>query len=227
MTLREPYQTQLVQLGLHAQGFDVGKLDGHWGPRTQAAFDEYVKRNREMMEIPNYARWADCLTRAQGYDMGLFRENWKKNRPRYDEVSVLAGVPSGLVAALHWREASGDFKKYLHQGDPLGRPAVHVPKDIPIFHLWEPAAVHALKMKETLRVELDLTAASRNLNAMCAFAESYNGMGYRRRGVASPYVLAGTDGYISGKYVTDGRYDPDAVDRQLGVLPMLRACSAG
>jgi hypothetical protein len=50
----------------------------------------------------------------------------------------------------------------------------------------------------------------------------YNGAGYARKGRPSPYVLAGTQFYKSGKYVADGRYSASAVDRQLGIAPVMK-----
>ncbi|XUM22232.1 hypothetical protein ACRAVF_00975 [Bradyrhizobium oligotrophicum S58] len=52
--------------------------------------------------------------------------------------------------------------------------------------------------------------------------EQYNGLGYARRGVPSPYVWAGTDQYRAGKYVRDGVYDSQAVDRQPGCAGLLK-----
>ena len=53
---------------------------------------------------------------------------------------------------------------------------------------------------------------------MMIFAEIYNGVGYTKfRGIASPCVYRGTNVYISGKYVSDGRYNANVVDGQPGV----------
>ena len=58
---------------------------------------------------------------------------------------------------------------------------------------------------------------------MADFAERYNGLGYRNKGLPSPYVWAGTDKYTSGKYVADGVFDPNYVDQQLGVMLMIKS----
>jgi lysozyme family protein len=39
----------------------------------------------------------------------------------------------------------------------------------------------------------------------------------------SPYLWAGTDIYRSGKYVADGRVDPDAVSKSIGAAAILKA----
>src|SRR5690606_2363417 len=51
--------------------------------------------------------------------------------------------------------------------------------------------------------------------------ERYNGLGYRNKGLPSPYLWAGTDQYQKGKYVKDGKFDSNHVDQQLGVAPIL------
>lgn len=54
-------------------------------------------------------------------------------------------------------------------------------------------------------------------------AEAYNGLGYARMGRPSPYIWSGTDQYVRGKYVSDGKYDANKVDTQLGVAVALQA----
>ena len=165
------------------------------------------------------------LTEGQQYDVNKFLENWNKNKARYEAVSQATNMPPALIAALHWRESTGDFSTYLHQGDPLGKPAVHVPTNIPVFYEWEDAAIHALNMRynKNLQESMEITADTRNPTPLASFAEAYNGLGYHTRGVASPYVYSGTDQYSSGKYVADGQYSSRAVDGQLGVMTLMGA----
>ena len=74
--------------------------------------------------------------------------------------------------------------------------------------------------------DLEITQDTQNPNALATYAETYNGLGYFQRGVPSPYVYSGTDQYMSGKYVSDGRYRASAVDQQIGVMPLLGALDA-
>ena len=168
------------------------------------------------------------LTQVQQIDMELFLKNWEKNRHRYEEVSKATNMPAELIAALHWRESSADFDTYLHQGDPLGKPAVNVPNNIPVFYEWEEAAKHALNMQyhKSRQDDLEITQDTQNPNALATYAETYNGMGYYNRNTTSPYVYSGTDQYVSGKYVSDGRYNSKVVDQQIGVMPLLGALDA-
>jgi lysozyme family protein len=53
-------------------------------------------------------------------------------------------------------------------------------------------------------------------------AERWNGFGYRNRRVPSPYLWAGTQHYVQGKYTKDHTWDPNAVSKQIGVAPILK-----
>ncbi len=158
-------------------------------------------------------------------EMASFKEHWTQYKAKYLAVAAQTHVPAELVAAIHWRESSGSFKKYLHQGDPLGKQAVNVPTNIPIFHDWHKAAVHALTMsdKAANRDNLGINADTEDPATLASYAEAYNGLGYHYRGKPSPYVYSGTDAYTSGKYVRDSQYSNGTVDKQLGVITMMGA----
>lgn len=142
------------------------------------------------------------------------------NRGRYEVVSKATGVPWDVIGVIHYRESSGDFAGVLHNGQKIigtGKKTTLVPKGRGPFSTWEQAAIDALanchpylaKQKDwSLGITLDLL-------------EAYNGLGYRNKGLPSPYLWAGTDQYEKGKYVADGKFDPNHVDKQLGVAPIL------
>lgn len=54
------------------------------------------------------------------------------------------------------------------------------------------------------------------------WAEKYNGLGYKSRGIMSPYVWASTDRYTKGRYVSDGVFDPNAVSKRAGVAAIFK-----
>ena len=155
------------------------------------------------------------------HELKSFKAHYEKHKARYEKIGKEAGVPAALVGAIHWRECSGDFTKYLHQGDPLGKPARRVPKNIPLFHDFDKAAVHALKMKSGIRDAVGLDENTRDPTAVATYAEAYNGLGYHNRGKSSPYVYSGTEEYTRGKYVKDGVFSSRTVDQQIGVLAMM------
>ena len=173
--------------------------------------------------LSSYTSYSDKLSDSFKSQVASFLKIWASSKKRYGFVSLETNVPACLIASIHYRESNCDFKTYLHQGDPLGKPAVNEPNDIPVFNEWEPAAIHALLMKASVRDFHRITFRTTDLNPLCAFAERYNGHGYKNRGLPSPYVLSGTEGYVKGKFVKDGVFDPNVVDKQIGVLPLMRA----
>lgn len=139
-------------------------------------------------------------------------------KARYQAVEKLTGVPWWFIAVVHEREASQNFNTQLGQGDPLNRKSTHVPKGRGPFKTWEEGAVDAL-------VNCPPFAAKNkdwSVGGSLAMLEKYNGLGYFNKGIPSPYVWAGTDQYISGKYVADGVFSPSTVDTQLGVAGLLK-----
>jgi lysozyme family protein len=139
-------------------------------------------------------------------------------KTRYQAVEAKTGVPWFIIAVIHEREASQRWDTQLGQGDPLNQVSVHVPAGRGPFNTWEDGAIDALVNCGPY--------ASRwtdwSTGGALALLEQYNGLGYFLRGVPSPYIWAGTDQYTSGKYVKDGVYDPDTIDKQPGCAGLIK-----
>ena len=139
---------------------------------------------------------------------------------RYKAVSENARVPWQVIGVIHQREASGNFSCHLHNGDPLTARTFHVPADRPAIgkppFSWEYSALDALNLDKMYAVDWN------DLDAALDRIERFNGIGYRKHGINSPYVWAGTNHYTKGKYVSDGHFDPDYVDKQPGCAGMLK-----
>lgn len=146
----------------------------------------------------------------------------KMYKSRYDTVADATGFPWFLIAGIHSLEASLDFGTYLQNGDPLfnsdGKPVktVHVPAGVGPYPSWEIAAIEALGGKNAG------VGKVWSIGYALYWAESYNGSGYRRRGIPSPYIWSYTDQYAKGKYVADGIFDPDAVSGQAGIAAIFK-----
>ena len=171
----------------------------------------------------------------QQNDARLFQQNYQKNFAQYDQVAKNLNakgynVSPAQVAALHWREGSGSFSKSIANGQSLnsyvrkdglmgnGSPSNSFSKT----NDWSQNASEVLEYK--FKEKYGKSASSKNFGdqkQFFDFAERYNGMGYRKKGVPSPYIWAGTDQYSGGKYVADGKYDPNHVDQQLGVAALV------
>ena len=171
------------------------------------------------LKAANERRWASVkLTR----DFTSIAKRLVAAKPRYQAVEKRTGVPWPFIAVTHQREASQNWKTQLGQGDPLDRVSTHVPKGRGPFSTWEDGAYDAL-------VNCPPYAARNkdwSIGGTLAMLERYNGLGYASRGVPSPYLWSGTDKYSAGKYVADGVYDPNHVDRQPGCANLLKAMMA-
>lgn len=170
-----------------------------------------------------YKRLLDTVQINKDWESALNR--WtlmiQANRKRYEDVSALTGVPWEVIGVIHGMEGGCNFNTHLHNGDPLTAKTVHVPRGRPATgnppYKWEDSAVDALKLKKLDQVD-DWSDVR-----ICYELERYNGFGYRlyHSDVLSPYLWSGTNHYVKGKYVYDGKWDKNAVSKQLGAIPVL------
>jgi lysozyme family protein len=155
--------------------------------------------------------------------------------PRYKDVAKQLGngIPWWFIGITHFMEAGGKkdpFLYHLHCGDPLTGRTTHVPKGRPIAnpgggtippsaanpYTWEFSALDALKyMKYDKQTKWDLPSC-------LLLFERFNGMGYNKRGLYSPYLWSYTNWYVKGKFTGDGKFDPNALSKQPGTAAILK-----
>jgi lysozyme family protein len=153
----------------------------------------------------------------------------EKHRTIYEEVSKETGVPWYVIAVIHSMEASFNFGKHLHNGNPLTARTVDVPKGRPKKgtppFTWQESAIDALSYDGATSIE------TWNIPIMFWFLEGFNGWGYRTGegrnttpNFRSPYIYSGTTYYEKGKYVKDGSsgFDPNFVSKQVGCMAQLK-----
>lgn len=151
-------------------------------------------------------------------------------RSRYEAVSKIAAeaIPNGsycpwyVIGTIHLLECGLSWTKHLHNGDPLTSRTTHVPagrprKGNPPF-TWEQSAIDAVRMQDLNNASYDWASIPFTLQKL----EEYNGTGYRRLGIYSPYLWSMTNHYTRGKYVVDGHFDPAAVSTQVGAAPIIK-----
>ena len=137
----------------------------------------------------------------------------------YRAVEELTGVPWRLVGALHYREANCSPECGLHNGQTWRRATTLVPAGRGPFGSWIDSAHDALIQARMQGHEPEYWTVPRQLLT----AERYNGWGYAMRDRPSPYVWNWTNhGVGAGYFTADGKYDPDAVNKQAGVAAILR-----
>jgi len=152
-----------------------------------------------------------------------------QNKPRYEAVSLTlaTGMPWWFVAIVHCMEGGGKFTRHLHNGDPLTARTVNVPKGRPVLgkapFSWEESAIDAINYMEGQNKIWRQLKGKWDLESILKKFEAYNGMGYQKKGLLSPYLYSYTQFYEKGKYAFDGKYDPNLVSKQPGVIPLMKA----
>lgn len=117
--------------------------------------------------------------------------------------------PAALIAVVHNLECNGDFDRQILNGELWKQQTILVPSSLGPWDSWAESTVDALA-----------NYALQNLHDL----EAWNGWGYARRGVNSPYLWSGSNhGVGVGKYTSDGHYDPQAVSGQIGAALILPA----
>jgi lysozyme family protein len=148
-----------------------------------------------------------------------------KLKPKYEQITAeLNGIPWQLVGIIHGMESGFDFSSHLHNGDPLRERTVRVPRGRPALgappFTWRQSAVDALSLKDLHQVP------EWSLPRMLFELERYNGMGYRKRALPTPYLWSFSNLYTKGRYVRDHEFDANAVSKQCGAVVMLKALEA-
>lgn len=167
----------------------------------------------------NKHRWDNCHVPAdKGPAFKSVADRIMANKSVYQDIEKETGVPWWFIGIVHYRESNLDMKTNIANGQRYDRKTTIVPKGRGPFKSFKEAAIDAL-------VNCAPYAAKNkdwSVGAALTMFEKYNGMGYANKGIPSPYVWAGTDQYVSGKYVSDGVFDPNHVDTQLGCAGVLK-----
>ena len=176
-----------------------------------------------MADIPkliaeNSARWSKAKIKPASADMfNRVARRLYLQKTRYQNITKSTGVPWWVIAVIHEREAGGDWTKSISQGDPWNRVSIHVPVGRGPFASFEAAAFDALANCAPHAAAWKDWSAGGTMTLL----EQYNGLGYANKGIPSPYIWAGTDQYVKGKYISDGIFDPNRVDQQLGCAGLI------
>lgn len=156
--------------------------------------------------------------------LSWYFEAIKRFRPRYEALGKQVGVPWYFIGAIHGLEASFNFRAHFHNGDfPLKARTRQVPAGRPL--VWGPPSDWEASAKDALKL-LGFTGQSDwSVERTLYRLEAYNGFGYRKRRVASPYLWSFSSHYDRGKFISDGRWNPDARSQQCGAATVIKALS--
>jgi len=179
---------------------------------------------------PTYEkRWlAAKIDTGRETDVGRVVETLLANKARYDAVVAGTNVPWWMIGVTHYRESDCSFTRHPHNGDRLSARTVQVPAGRPAAgnppFTWEESARDCyLILKRWQDVK------RWDVRTSLGYLEAFNGFGYAdyHPNDPSPYLWAATNqSDETGKYVADGRYDPNAPEKQLGVIALMLGLQA-
>jgi lysozyme family protein len=153
-------------------------------------------------------------------EVSRFADRVLAGRAQYQAAVKGSYVPWYMVGILHGLETRFDFTRHLHNGDPLTARTINSPKGRP--PAGEPPFTWSESARDVLTVAHWDSERDWSLAHSLYLAESYNGFGYRRRGLPSPYLWAGTDIYRKGKFTADGTFNSELKARGIGVAAVLK-----
>ena len=172
-----------------------------------------------------YQRLFDtCIIRESKYPvLDKVVQTITAGKNQYEQISEATNIPWYFIGITHNMESGCNFKKHLHNGDPLTARTVQVPKGYPKkgnppFSFFD-SAVDALQLEGFAKW------TDWSIGGMLYSFEKYNGFGYRKNNINSPYLWSCSNQYSKGKYVKDGVFDPQAVSSQVGTAVILRRMS--
>lgn len=179
--------------------------------RFEDLADEYIRLFR-------LARYKDAASEKSARQ---FAQTAITNQGRYSAVGQPLGIPWWFIAGIHLLESSFNFRTHLHNGDKLTARTFRVPAKRPQGgsppFTWEFSAADALSGK-------DLAGRSDWSLARALYRwEAYNGFGYRKRAIATPYLWSFSTNYTKGKFIGDGVFSAAAVSQQCGAAVLLKA----
>ncbi len=164
-----------------------------------------------------------CSIRPEHKDSVAFFVNvMTKGRERYDKIASDLQVPWYFIGAIHGLEASHNFRAHLHNGDyPLSQRTRQVPAGRPL--VWLPPSDWESSARDAIRLLGFAKQPDWSLERTLYRLEAYNGFGYRRQQVPTPYLWCYSAHYERGKFTSDGKWSPTARSRQCGAGVLIKA----
>lgn len=165
---------------------------------------------------PEYERLLATMVVERTSAVSAAADKIIRNFQRYGDASVATAVPSSFIGTLDLRESDCDPRAGLGQGDPWSQVSRNVPRGKGPWRSWTEAAIFYIHYDH-----LDDTTQPWSMAYACWKGEAWNGFGPRNHGIFTGYLWGGSNHYRCGKYVSDGVWDGNHVDTQLGIIPVI------
>lgn len=177
----------------------------------------YKKHIRAAMKLWVRANYADNFLPGQSPGhIAYYIQKLVRGMKAYKQASVLTGIPWQIIGVLHGLEGQFDFSRQVFNGEKWNQKTTIVPKNKGPWESWLESTEDALRDTDTISTWGVMDTAH--------FFESWNGMGYYNKGIYTPYLWSYLAPYAQqggGKYVSDGKFDRNAVSKQVGAITQL------
>lgn len=170
---------------------------------------------------PEYAQQCDSMSikPSRVEEFKHLAEYAIAHKDQYMEVANATGVQWYHIAVIHRREGDANFNTYLGNGQSLQHVTTEVPAGRGPF-LGPRGFFNGCL--DALHIDgLDKVVPPWPLEKILYFCEVFNGGGYSRMGLPSPYNFGGTSIQVIGKYIADHVFDHNQWDTQPGCAGIL------
>ena len=170
------------------------------------------------MSLDKYRQLYNSMNIRPDYDddLTLVRRKILNQKHLYTGVAAKFNIPWIFFAVAHWKEASLRPEKQILNGQNWNQTTTIVPKGRGPYSNWEEAAIDGVLRKGLHKIK-DWSLEN-TLNTL----ESWNGRGYERRGINTPYLWCGCQHYTSGGYPRDGVFSSTHVIKNVGCAVIIR-----
>ena len=162
------------------------------------------------------------VTFTKTVDVQGFINRLMQGVTQYEGVQASTMVPWYVIGLIHGMECDFSFHQHLYNGDPLTHRTVQVPAGRPPASVGDPPFAWKVSAIDALHYDNFTSWTDWSIAGICFKLEGYNGWGYRKHGINSPYLWSYSNHYNRGKYVADGHWDADAVSKQVGAITALK-----
>lgn len=170
------------------------------------------------MSLEKYRQLYNSIIIRPDYydDLELVEKKIFSQIAMYKVVANKFNIPWIFFAVTHWKEASLRPEKQILNGQNWNRTTTIVPKGRGPYSNWEEAAIDGVLYKGLHKIK------DWSLENTLNILESWNGRGYERRGINTPYLWCGSQHYTSGGYPRDGVFSASHVIKNVGCAVIIR-----
>ncbi|CAN5633962.1 hypothetical protein BH10BAC3_BH10BAC3_12710 [soil metagenome] len=168
-----------------------------------------------------------------------------QEKVRYENVAKSTGIPWYFIGILHYMESGGKFNVNMEDGKPLANLKPSMENGKTVFILTQSKSPRKSKTtkapntpdssvaqktpvtwEESTAQYLNLSWLSKwydwSIPGVLYCFEKFNGFGYRKNGIFSPYVWGGSNIYRKGQFTSGANYDPNLVSPLIGAGVILK-----